>query len=514
MALRLFSKLAALALAAMTLAACNEASIPKDLKPLPTKLVASMERLQMKKTSPVMIRLFKEESKLEVWKQRSDGQYALLKTYDICKWSGQLGPKIKEGDRQAPEGFYIVTPAQMNPKSSYYLSFNIGYPNAFDRSLGRTGSNLMVHGACSSSGCYSMKDEDAGELFWLARDAFIGGQRQFLIMAFPFRMTPENFAKHRDDPNIAFWKMLKVGNDHFEVTHQVPKVDVCNRTYVFDADAGNARFDASAACPAYTVEPAIASAVAAKQAADDAKYSAAVGRLEVKAEKDAEAKQKADEKAAAEAQAAAERAARPSLLQRVFGGKPAAPAPAEPTSLAAADNPPLPRPSPEDGAAAKAVSAKAVDAAPSATPLPRPKPKVKPAAEVVAAIETGKKKAADKKVASASAGAAAGKGQPAMKALPTLDASEATQKPGTPAKKKEPAAAVASAPDLPDALPAPAPAAAPPPAPAPEPVAAAPVATAAPQATDASGKPVGTFVQKKFLWPDEEGGADGAAGGQ
>ncbi|MBN9010573.1 MAG: murein L,D-transpeptidase, partial [Rhizobiales bacterium] len=357
MALRLISRLAALALAAMTLAACNEANIPKDLKPLPTKLVASMERLQMKKTSPVMIRLFKEESKLEVWKQRSDGQYALLKTYDICKWSGQLGPKIKEGDRQAPEGFYIVTPAQMNPKSSYYLSFNIGYPNAYDRSLGRTGSNLMVHGACSSSGCYSMKDEDAGELFWLARDAFMGGQRQFLIMAFPFRMTAENFARHKDDPNIPFWKMLKVGNDHFEVTRQVPKVDVCNRAYVFDADAGNARFDASAACPAYTVAPAIAAAVAAKEAADDAKFSLAVAKFDAKAVKDAEAKQKAADKAAAEAQAAAERAARPSLLQRVFGAKPA-PAPAadvaaasgQPVNLTAGYQPPLPRPSPGDTA--------------------------------------------------------------------------------------------------------------------------------------------------------------------
>ena len=130
------------------------------------------------------------------------GKYALLKTYEICKWSGALGPKIKEGDRQAPEGFYTVTPAQMNPNSSYYLSFNIGYPNAYDRAYGRTGTHIMVHGACSSAGCYSMSDEDAGELFALARDAFKGGQRQFQIQAFPFRMTPENIARHRGDPNM------------------------------------------------------------------------------------------------------------------------------------------------------------------------------------------------------------------------------------------------------------------------------------------------------------------------
>jgi murein L,D-transpeptidase YafK len=509
MALRLITRFAALALAAMTLAACNDASIPKDLKPLPAKLVASMDRMGMKKTSPVMIRLFKEESKLEVWKQRSDGQYALLKTYDICKWSGKLGPKIKEGDRQAPEGFYIVTPAQMNPKSSYYLSFNIGYPNAYDRSLGRTGSNLMVHGACSSSGCYSMKDEDAGELFWLARDAFIGGQREFLIMAFPFRMTPENFARHKDDPNIPFWKMLKVGNDHFEVTHQVPKVDVCNRSYVFDADAGNARFDASAACPAYAVPPAIASAVAAKEAADDAKYAVAVGDLQVKAEKAAEAKQKADEKAAVEAQAEAERAAHPSLIRRLLGAKPV-PMSSQPEAVATGDAPPLPRPSPAAGAPDKAPTAAATaETAPvSATPLPRPKPKLsaKKASEVVAAVEEGKKKAAE---------APAAKGQPAMKLLPTIDAESATQKPG--AKKKAPPAAAAEQP-LPDVMPTPAPsaaAAAPPPAPVPmEAAPAAPSVTATAAATDANGKPVGTFVKKKFLWPDDDGGADGAAAGQ
>jgi hypothetical protein len=384
----------------------------------------------------------------------------------------------------------------MNPKSSYYLSFNIGYPNAYDRSLGRTGSNLMVHGACSSSGCYSMKDEDAGELFWLARDAFIGGQREFLIMAFPFRMTPENFARHRDDPNIAFWKMLKVGNDHFEVTRRVPKVDVCNRSYVFDADAGDAKFNAAAACPAYTVPPAIASAVAAKEAADDAKYSVAVGQLAAKAVKDAEAKQKAEAKAAAEAQAEAERAAHPSLIRRLLGAKPV-PVATQPEAVASTEaQPPLPKPSPAEGAPAKVPVAASAGVAPSgATPLPRPKPKLKAAkpAEVVAAIEAGKKKAADQPPVA--------KGQPAMKALPTIDAEAATQKPGTPKKKPVPPATET----------APASAAA---APAPVPVAAAPAAPAASAATaDAGGKPVGTFVKKKFLWPDEDAPAAGSGAG-
>ena len=108
---------------------------------------------------------YKKESELEVWKRGSNGKYALLKTYPICRWSGQLGPKIREGDRQVPEGFYTVTPGQMNPNSAYYLSFDTGYPNAYDRSFGRTGGDIMVHGSCSSRGCFAMTDQNIAEIY-------------------------------------------------------------------------------------------------------------------------------------------------------------------------------------------------------------------------------------------------------------------------------------------------------------------------------------------------------------
>jgi len=142
---------------------------------------------------------------------------------------------VKQGDRQAPEGFYMITPGLMNPNSAYYLAFNMGFPNAFDRSLNRSGANLMVHGDCSSAGCYAMTDDQIGEIFALARESFEGGQRAFQVQAYPFRMTPLNLAKHRNNPNIAFWRMLKEGNDHFEVTREEPKVEVCDRRYVFNA---------------------------------------------------------------------------------------------------------------------------------------------------------------------------------------------------------------------------------------------------------------------------------------
>jgi murein L,D-transpeptidase YafK len=274
--------------AGLALAGCNTdemslASNAKANKPIPEKLVAEIAAKDMDLQSPMLVRLFKQEAELEVWKQNRSGQFALLKTYPICRWSGDLGPKVKEGDRQAPEGFYNITPAQMNPQSSYYLSFNMGYPNAFDKSLGRTGSQLMVHGDCSSRGCYAMTDEQISDIYALGRESFFGGQRSFQVQAYPFKMTPVNMAKHRNNPNMPFWKMIKQGYDHFEVTKQEPKVEFCENKYVFDpAQPANASrplvFNAAAKCPAYSVAPEIADAVSRKQRDDDARTAELVAK--------------------------------------------------------------------------------------------------------------------------------------------------------------------------------------------------------------------------------------------
>lgn len=270
------------------LAGCNSdqvslATNAKANRPIPPKLAAAIADKNMDPQSPILIRLFKEEAELEVWKQDRTGHFALLKTYPICRWSGDLGPKVHEGDRQAPEGFYSISPAQMNPQSAYYLSFNTGFPNAFDRSLGRTGSELMVHGDCSSRGCYAMTDEQIAEIFALGREAFFGGQRAFQFQAYPFRMTPANLAKHRNNPNMPFWRMIKEGNDHFEVTKLEPKVDFCEKKYVFDAaKPPNATqdpvFEASAKCPAYVIPDDIAEAVKQKQERDDAEFAKLVAK--------------------------------------------------------------------------------------------------------------------------------------------------------------------------------------------------------------------------------------------
>jgi len=293
--------------AAVALAGCETDGLRsgKAMKELSPEMKAELAQKNMPIESPILVRLFKQEAELEVWKQDAAGRYELLRTYPICRWSGELGPKIKEGDRQAPEGFYNITPASMNPNSQFYLSINTGYPNAFDRSHQRTGAALMIHGDCSSRGCYAMTDDQISEIYALARESFFGGQRSLQLQAYPFRMTPANFARHRNNPNIAFWKMLKEGNDHFEVTHQEPKVEVCDKRYVFNPEApqnaspasgvrlgtpwGGLReqpqqtstalnFSPAGRCPAYVVADDVRDAVAAKRRQDEAQTAALISR--------------------------------------------------------------------------------------------------------------------------------------------------------------------------------------------------------------------------------------------
>jgi murein L,D-transpeptidase YafK len=250
----------------------------RAMKELSPEMVTLLEHKNMPKESPILIRVFKEESELEVWKQDTGGHYALLKVYPICRWSGAIGPKVHEGDRQAPEGFYQITPGLMNPNSNYYLAINTGFPNSYDRANNRHGAFLMIHGDCSSRGCYAMTDEQIGEIYSLARESFLGGEKSFQIQAFPFRMTPANMAAHRNNPNIAFWRMIKEGSDHFEVSHLEPKVDVCARHYVFDAvpPAGSTKpvvFNPAGPCPKYQLDPAIAEAALLKEHHDELKFT-------------------------------------------------------------------------------------------------------------------------------------------------------------------------------------------------------------------------------------------------
>ncbi len=272
-----FWRLAALGLIGASgamLAGCDDAYLPQGAgrseQPISSATLDEMTKIDTTSSSPVLIRTYKKEAELEIWKMNAKGQYALLKTYPMCRWSGQLGPKKREGDMQVPEGYYSIAPGQLNPNSHYYLAFNVGYPNAYDRAYGRDGGNVMVHGVCSSAGCFSMTDDQVADIYAIARDALRGGQREIQLQSFPFRMTAQNMAKYRLDPNIAFWKEIKKGADYFEVTKAEPPVLVCNKHYVFGATA-KGPVSATAACPALERDEAIDQEVAEKEAKDDAK---------------------------------------------------------------------------------------------------------------------------------------------------------------------------------------------------------------------------------------------------
>jgi murein L,D-transpeptidase YafK len=200
--------------------------------------------------APVFIRIFKLEFELELWMQRGD-RYELFAVYPICRWSGGLGPKLREGDWQAPEGFYTVDTKALNPSSRWHRSFNLGFPNVFDRAHQRTGSYLMVHGGCSSIGCYAMTDAVIDEIWLFMTAALKRGQPRIHVHIFPFRMTEDRLVQRRQSRWAEFWQELKPGYDLFETTRLPPRISVCQGRYaVTPARAGTDHSSAiDDACP-------------------------------------------------------------------------------------------------------------------------------------------------------------------------------------------------------------------------------------------------------------------------
>jgi murein L,D-transpeptidase YafK len=209
-----------------------------------------------RKGQQVYVRIFKKEGVLELWMKRGDNNYALYKSYPVCKWSGQLGPKTRQADYQSPEGFYSVSARQLNPNSHYHLAFDVGYPNAYDRRQGSTGSAVMVHGDCKSVGCFAMTNSGIDEIYGIVEAALRSGQREVPVHIFPFRMTEEAIARESAPkpqfmaflatPNQApqrdwsgFWRNLKQGYDLFERSHVPPVAYACGDRYEFGGAAGS-----------------------------------------------------------------------------------------------------------------------------------------------------------------------------------------------------------------------------------------------------------------------------------
>jgi murein L,D-transpeptidase YafK len=195
------------------------------------RLGREMDAAGLRLGAPVFLRITKQPAELELWVEQSvGGAFVKFRTYPICAFSGAPGPKLRVGDGQAPEGFYAVGPGRMNPASAYHLSFDLGYPNAYDRALGRTGSALMVHGNCVSIGCYAMGDAAIEEIWTAMAAAFRAGQAFVRVHAFPYRMDAPALSDPRNQP---FWANLKQGWDRFEQTKRPPDVSVTGGRYVF-----------------------------------------------------------------------------------------------------------------------------------------------------------------------------------------------------------------------------------------------------------------------------------------
>ena len=218
--------------------------LPLPSAPDTSRLPHRLTENGVQEGAPILIRIFKRDFELELWMKR-DGVFQHFATYPICRWSGALGPKLQQGDRQAPEGFYSVDAGALNPNSNWYRSFNLGYPNAFDAAQGRTGSLIMVHGGCASVGCFAMTNPQIAEIWQLVTAALGNGQKRFQVQVYPFRLTDERLKGYAGHPDLPFWQMLKRGSDLFEATLLPPRVSVCKGAYGFgpagvypDGDAG------------------------------------------------------------------------------------------------------------------------------------------------------------------------------------------------------------------------------------------------------------------------------------
>jgi murein L,D-transpeptidase YafK len=191
-----------------------------------------LKTLRIKAGAPLYIRIFKREKILELWAKKGK-RYHMLKSYPICRYSGYLGPKLRSGDRQAPEGIYALTPASLNPNSHYHLALNINYPNRYDRNHHRDGDLIMIHGKCSSSGCFAMGNSQIEEIYHMVEAALKQGQKFIYVAIYPFRMSEKNLDAFRRSHWYPFWKNLQSGYLHFEQTHIPPYAGVKGARYIF-----------------------------------------------------------------------------------------------------------------------------------------------------------------------------------------------------------------------------------------------------------------------------------------
>lgn len=196
-----------------------------------------LTRQQFAEDYEIFMVAYKEEGKFQLWcKNPDEAEYRLFKTYDFCEHSGTLGPKVKEGDLQTPEGFYKVN--VFNPESSFYLSLGINYPNKVD--LARTGKtvkpggDIYIHGNCVTVGCIPLTDDKIKEVYLLALFAKGGRKHEIPVYIFPFKMTASKMKKYTAQfpQHAAFWETLQLAYQKFEQNKTLPHIKESKGVYL------------------------------------------------------------------------------------------------------------------------------------------------------------------------------------------------------------------------------------------------------------------------------------------
>ena len=199
-------------------------------------ILENLQNYQLESTDlNILFVAYKDLDRLDLFaKSTAQEQYKLIQQYPICARSGKLGPKKAEGDKQVPEGFYTIN--RFNPKSKFYLSLGVNYPNAFDLAHNYTGSDIFIHGKCETVGCLPMTDDLMKEIYLYALWAKDSGQQNIPVYIFPFEMTEENMLIYKpqvNDDTFSFWQNIQQGYLLFQESKKEVTFEVIDRKYHF-----------------------------------------------------------------------------------------------------------------------------------------------------------------------------------------------------------------------------------------------------------------------------------------
>jgi murein L,D-transpeptidase YafK len=207
---------------------------------LTSSVAAAFAEKHLRFGAPVFLRVYKQSSEVELWVQQGP-RYALFKTYSICRWSGGLGPKMVQGDRQAPEGLYHITAPDLVVNRRWHRAMRLNYPNAFDVVNGRTGYGIYIHGKCRSVGCFAINDDNVEEVYEIVRAALSNGQVRIPVLSLPFRFSSINSLVNEPFVFGEFWRELRRADFLFNRDRLPPSASLCDGNYYFSGRRGDWR---------------------------------------------------------------------------------------------------------------------------------------------------------------------------------------------------------------------------------------------------------------------------------